>query len=411
MQNEIVSEKFNYYVYYKQKNGQYRLLDRNGVTKKLDRLPSEEKFKGYEMFKGYEPTLEDLTRFMKDMRTWIYQLRKNKTFSIQYDFYYTHHCAVEGVFKQLSKGLYEHHKPITAIEYEWIEKCKNSGLMYVKLGTYNCFGYDQKKFYARLLASNKFKIPNAPGTEQTLKKLPKRKKLKYGYYHVKITCDNDNFRKIFSFSKDNVYTNTSLYQAMKYQDEYDVKIELFQEENNCYLYKDDCIESGDKVFKKWYETLNKIALEYPKNKLIKYLMSFLWGHLSATNKVYKSVYDMDNDDDTNEYKLIHYNDENENNKYYTLLLVQKPYKYNLRLKPFLTSYARNEISKTVMLSINNVVRIQTDSVTFDKEINCVDENLIAEKKTTGLMEWVHVNKSIKEKKIVEYIDEYKTDEI
>ena len=43
-----------------------------------------------------------------------------------------------------------------------------------------------------------------------------KKKLKYGIYHIKITCDNKNFKKIFSFSSDNHYTHYSVNFCLKY---------------------------------------------------------------------------------------------------------------------------------------------------------------------------------------------------
>ncbi len=154
MSKTFYVEKFNYYVYYKQNLGGYRLLDRNDVFKTMERLPSEGTFKGYEMFQvleskkddpkkyKYEANDEGLLLFRKDMSTWIYQLRKNKTKSIMYDYYYSHHCAVEGIFKDLSENLYYcvgsegtkacYHSHQSPTEYKYSEKCRNSGMIYVK---------------------------------------------------------------------------------------------------------------------------------------------------------------------------------------------------------------------------------------------------------------------------------------
>ena len=52
--DKVSDDKFNYVVYYKKNDGTYRLLDRKNVYTDLQRLPRVEKFKGYEMLKGYD---------------------------------------------------------------------------------------------------------------------------------------------------------------------------------------------------------------------------------------------------------------------------------------------------------------------------------------------------------------------
>ena len=53
-----------------------------------------------------------------------------------------------------------------------------------------------------------------------------RKFLKCGIYRCQIICDNDDFRKLFAFSKTSAYTHYSLKTALKYRDEYDVSIQI-----------------------------------------------------------------------------------------------------------------------------------------------------------------------------------------
>ena len=63
-----------------------------------------------------------------------------------------------------------------------------------------------------------------------------------------------------------------------------------------------------------------------------------------------------------------------------------PYKYNIRLKPFLLSYSRS-----VMLDIamNNhpkeIVRIMVDNIVYKSEIPFNVNNMSLEKKSTGLI--------------------------
>ena len=71
------------------------------------------------------------------------------------------------------------------------------------------------------------------------------------------------------------------------------------------------------------------------------------------------------------------------------------YKYNIRIKSFLTSYARINCSKLALENINNVVRIQTDSVVFSEPLTKKQldkfKNLKPEDKTTGEIYFEHVN--------------------
>src|SRR5690606_29949558 len=111
-----------------------------------------------------------------------------------------------------------------------------------------------------------------------------------------------------------------LYQAMKHKKKFDVTIELLQEDEfNGYLYDDDDIVDGKSIFHEWFSILNKIGQEYPKNKLIKYLISFAWGHLTRKNLVYMTQDEMDDDNNDTRYRIVHYSNEKANNPYYTLL--------------------------------------------------------------------------------------------
>jgi hypothetical protein len=64
----------------------------------------------------------------------------------------------------------------------------------------------------------------------------------------------------------------------------------------------------------------------------------------------------------------YYTKNNEDDLYYLIDLTKPIYKYQLRLKPFLTSYCRRVMAVIALNNINNVVRIQTDSITYNKAI-------------------------------------------
>jgi hypothetical protein len=77
--------------------------------------------------------------------------------------------------------------------------------------------------------------------------------------------------------------------------------------------------------------------------------------------------------------------------YYKVIDVQKPYKYNLRLKPFITSFGRIQTAKIALENLDSVIRIHTDGIVFDKPITTDLPNFIPEKKTTGRIQWNNVN--------------------
>jgi hypothetical protein len=79
-------------------------------------------------------------------------------------------------------------------------------------------------------------------------------------------------------------------------------------------------------------------------------------------------------------------------KYYKLLIANQPYKYNLRIKPFLTGYSRAKVAETALKHIDSLVRIHTDGIVYSKPIEHNIDNLIAEDKTTGSIEWFNPNK-------------------
>jgi hypothetical protein len=96
---------------------------------------------------------------------------------INYKLYSNHYTAIEATFKRWCKGKYEHHEDIGIIESSWIEKCVNCGLIYIKAGKYQSYGYDYKNNYAGVLSSKDFIIPTKAGKEYILNELPKKVKI------------------------------------------------------------------------------------------------------------------------------------------------------------------------------------------------------------------------------------------
>ena len=58
----------------------------------------------------------------------------------------------------------------------------------------------------------------------------------------------------------------------------------------------------------------------------------------------------------------------------------------MSMRAFLTDFGRVKIAKIALQNIDNVVRIQTDSITFDKPIKLSINNFAIDEKKTGKFE-------------------------
>ena len=81
------------------------------------------------------------------------------------------------------------------------------------------------------------------------------------------------------------------------------------------------------------------------------------------------------------------------NSFFTLVKREQPYKYNIRLKPFLLSFSR-----IIMLDIainnypNEIVRIMVDNIVYKSNVSFDVEHMSVEDKTTGHIEFKNVMK-------------------
>jgi hypothetical protein len=399
----------NYNIFYRTEDGLFHIW--NSITDDISIVSYKDKPEKYcfnMLNYGYEASHEDLRRFSNDFKIWDEQLRTNKILKIFWTSYYNNNSAVRLTFQRLSKGKYEHHELIEKEEAEWMSRTHNGALTYCKPQITQSFGYDYSFFYPKIMSNKNFIIPNKRGKEIFISELPPIEKIPLGFYRVKITCDNDDFKKIFAFSKDNTYLDKSLYHAMKHKDRFNVNIELIQdEEPNAYVY--DSFDTGCGIFGNWYDTIIELRALFPKNVLLKFLGSSLSGQISSRfiiHKTYEEIIEQNIDvgiSDKYKYKIVKrtiYKDKLGNEKdYYDLQNTENPFSFNIRLMPFLTSYARNKISRLALKDINSVIRVHTDSVCFSspQEFNKSDSlldytTLKLEDKTTGLIDWQHPNK-------------------
>jgi hypothetical protein len=382
-------------------DGNFRYWD--SKTENLKTVSMFEKYQKqrFHVFKGYDASDEGLLLYVKDFQKWCDELRKNKIHPINYTRYYSDSAAVELIFQDLATSNYYEDEDIMIEEHEIWEKCHNGGLTFCEPQTSMSYGYDFSSFYPRILSDKNFMIPKSKGRSENILTMPTIENLKFGIYRCKIISSDPNFKKFFTFSKDDSYTTISLKLALENQKRFNVKISLIQDDKpNAYIY--DEIRTGDKVFGKWFKTLIEIKAMYPKNKLIKHLLSSVWGHLSKKNILRKTpkeieIEKLDIGMKNARYiiKDYHVDEKEDNNEYYELLDTLNPYHFNFRLKPFISSYGRYLCAQIVLKdnNIEKLIRIQTDSATFNEEIDCSKfPNLLPEEKSTGLIEWSNVNR-------------------
>ena len=380
-----------YLVFFKTLEDNHRCLYDNDQFETLEYLPDTKDCHHYEVFKGYDATDDGLTKYKLDMIRWNEELKNNDILPIDYFKYFTHYSAVLMTFKRLCKGKYEDHDAIDAIESKWIEATHNGGLTYCNSGIYESFGYDFSAFYPTLMGQYKFILPHKKGTEQYLKEIPS--KILLGFYRVKITSDHKHATKLFAFSPDDVYNNISLSHAIDLQDDYNFEIDLIIDDKpNAYIYPTGIRSSS--VFGVWVDKLSKIKIKHPKNKLIKHLLSSLWGTLSQSNNIIKTWDEIEKESlkigmgSGYDYKILDYHAEKD---YYKLQCMAEPYRHNIRLKSFLTAYGRVKISEVAQTNIDGCIRIHTDGIVFNKKMTEKFVGLIKEDKTSGNINWKGVN--------------------
>ena len=329
------------------------------------------------------------------------KLRKNNKI-----YYRTHSNNIIRFIKMHKLKDFSKFEPIELLEDQYFDKCNNGGLIYHKDGVYdNVVTFDKKQFYPSVLGNQLFTFPISKGEECNIFKIPKCG-FSYGIYNVQVVSNDDRFNKIFSYSKDNHYTHTTLNFVMNIYNKYhggNVKLTLLS--NKCLKYKDKSkIIESSQVFSKWYHASVDLKTKYPSNKLIKKMFSTAWGELQSKNVIVKS-------EDQIEIENIDYGqslDVNENRYYLKKFFMQdiqefnqlidlpKPlYKHQLRLKPFLTSFARKIMMLLALKNIDNVIRVMTDSITYDADLEINEYLFIKEKAKSNIRAEIKGNSLIK----------------
>jgi len=407
---------YKYIIYFRKYNSFVILFPNTMKIETLTMLPQN--INKYEIFgvKIIDDIETSLREYNEKFIKWATEIKESNILRMKIDFfepyygdkkdkyiYRTNSSMIEMVFNVLCKNKLGSLKVIPRKEALYFENCYNSGLMYCKPGLYEeCFGYDCKMYYPSILSNKNFYFPIKEGKEIKLTNLPdKINKLKYGIYKAVVKCDHDDFKKLFAFSKDNYYTHFDLAIAIQNKKKFGVNIALVQNcDYNAYVYKKKNLVSGYDIFSFWYSKMKEFKNKFPGNTLIKMLSSRLWGHLTKFNIILKTEEEINNENlvigisYNNDYKIkntVYNDDEDMTVKYHTLIDCNAMYRYNLRLKPFLTSYARCNLYEYVIQDISNVIRIQTDGIVYKTKQNFKCDNIVMENKTSGTIRFENVN--------------------
>jgi hypothetical protein len=395
-----------YYVFYKISGTELKRIYDGNEFKNITIMDRDYNDYGkFELMKKYEANDEGLRNYYRDFTIFCKDLfdvenpRKNFP-TIKYSYYYNHAIAVENTFMRLDGKIYNNMFPIiTFTEYKWFEKTNNGGLLYCKEGLHDSYGFDFSSFYPRNLSDIDFIFPISQGIEKTIEKLPlKSKNIEFGLYRVKIISEDINFLKVFNFSSDNTYTSDTVKFCILLKEHFDIKLELIIDNKPNFLYFEKTID-GRIVFGKWFDSLYNLRKKYPKNILIKHLMSSLWSSLSRNEKITKTEQQIideklsiDYNEDSNADYIIYDFIQKMNSECYFLTKKSNSYKYNFRIKSFLTSFGRIKMAKVALMNLKSLIRIQTDNLVLSTPtLKKTIDNLIVEEKTTGLIHWKNVN--------------------
>jgi len=305
-------------------------------------------------------------------------------------------------FRYFSKAIKEP-KELESIEELIISKAMAGGLLYAEKG-YTGYGktIDLNSFYASCMKQQGLYLPDHKGTAKKLVKEDLKLKTDHydgyffeiGFYHAEIQSDG----MFFQIHKHGWYTSWDMMLA----NELKLNWSLIQDDEcNAYIYnKKTCIRAdqyfGDYV-KYWYDT--KLA----GFKEIKYIaLSPLWGKLmerNYTNKYTKTGVIELNDNEEVEYIRPCVVDGVEGEKI-LIKNVDRLYKSNYaRVGAFLTSYARLKLVRMIKPYKDSIVRIHTDSITINEDIDFKDLKFSdkigdwkEDNKYSGQIKVHHVNK-------------------
>ena len=416
--NEMIKKP--YFIYYKIDDEAMAWNSEDNTINKVSMdVVYSDKYKNYAMMKkaGYPSTKEGLQDFVNAFHKYQKELEDNDILCINWFQYRNNNGAVLLTYNRLANKKNEkpiNHEHIGKIESLWMLKCYRAGIRTIDDKYLNkrvmSYSYDFRLCHPTCLSHRHLLIPTKSGKEITLSQLPDINNIETGYYHVDIQCNDPQFRKLFSFSDENVYTDRSLYHAMKHQQEFNVKINIIQDGHpNAYTYDKSCLVSGKRLFGNWFSYMIKLKKRFKSNFLVKFLASSLSGQLSKSKYVWKTEEEVEKENikfdlSRNEkYYLINYLPDTGKFKFG---VSEDPFVNNIRFKPFMTAFMRNKVARVAFTDLKHCFRVFEDSISFIKPqtFNLVD--LVSEEKTSGLCIYSSTVKQKGSDELFQYIKEH-----
>lgn len=252
-------------------------------------------------------------------------------------------------------------------EADWINKASMAAIIYNRKGFKGeAYPYDINSHYPHIMSKSNTFFPVSSGAFEKIEQLD-MSNLKYGIYRCQIT--NTVNYKFFRFNKQNYYTHIDILHANRLG----MKIELIQDETpNALMY--DNIIRGDYLFGDFVKYLFE-KKQTCTSKTYKSLLNNLWGKLCQSKKM-KWITDKNEEEIViGANRKIDYiiplpSNDISNEKYrISLVDINNPFHHSYaRFKPFILAYGRSYISQIAQPYQDNIVRIHTDSVWFDTDI-------------------------------------------
>ena len=408
----------------KLKNGTYKLSNNVGrsivkgkhfkpvklenvyIYKKLDDMK-------YKIYNGFITRTMNIKDFQKQKKDYNYCFLKADTADIEDEYmelvrdarmlyaysdetidifrYQSYPMAALDVWQRYSK-IYNYSNDLLEDEAKIINYAFQGGLTYANTG-YNGFAvaYDINSFYPSCMINQYL---NLPVEEPEMKYLSadefnSLKYYQYGIYRAEIEKSST---KLFKYNKMNYYTHFDLTTAK----ELGLSIQIINENPNFYYYSKDKLIRAASVFEQFVQKM--FDLKQQKCVLAKPILNCLWGTL-AQKHTYKKIIESDDMvyNIPENAKLLHLEPHGTGFK-----IKYAPDKNRLfkrpeaRFSPFILSFARMTFARKLKNYENNIVRIHTDGIYFDSDIET--DFIIG----TGLGEWkceykgeievIHLNK-------------------
>lgn len=265
---------------------------------------------------------------------------------------------------------------IEQYEHLFINDATRGAYAFCKKGEYaKVYSYDVSKAYASKIIHSNLKIPIKKGTLTTVSQDEVDKiqnsnlNFKYGMYRALIEAGAD---KKFPYNNSNCYTHYDLKIAIQLG----LKITISPQSPNALIYNKDDVVSGKKIFGDYIEKLYAISKSHPHIRVVKEMLSSMWGSVCAMKKIKKTL-----DEETTDVEIPEtcvYNNIKwigENISQYEMYDINRIYKYDIaRMKPFLLAKQRLDMfNKIIKDEYDNIVYCRTDGVYTTKKLDFPDK--------------------------------------